>query len=182
MRLFVGIGLPEAVSDALFALLTRLRPAASVKWSPIGNLHITTKLIGEWPEDRLEEMTAALQGVERLSEPLAIEVRGLGWFPNPHHPRVFWAGVHSAGLAGLAQATDRQTTQLGAPAEERAYSPHLTLARIKDPVPLAPLRQAVASLDSTEFGRFTASAFSLYHSKTGSSGAVYIRLAEFSLI
>jgi 2'-5' RNA ligase len=182
MRLFVGIGLPDAVVEALSALLGRLRPTAPVKWSPAENLHITTKFIGEWPENRLQEMIAVLQRVERPAEKLEIEIGGLGWFPNPNRPRVFWAGVHSPGLAGLAAATDRETSQLGVAMEERAYSPHLTLARIKDPAPLAALRQAVANLDSAEFGRFAPSAFSLYHSKTGSSGSVYTKLAEFSLI
>lgn len=182
MRLFVGIGLPDSVLDALSALLQRLRPAAPIKWSPVENLHITLKFIGEWPENRLQEMIAALRAVEPPAEKLEIEIRGLGWFPNPHHPRNFWAGVHSAELPALAKETDRRAASLGVPAEQRPYSPHLTLARIKDPVPLAPLRQAVANLDSVEFGRFTPPEFSLYHSKTGSSGSVYTKLAEFSLI
>lgn len=182
MRLFVGICLPDAVLASLSSLLKQLRPTAQVKWTPVENLHITTKFIGEWPEERLPEMIAALENVERPAEKLEVEIRGLGWFPNPHHPRSFWAGVHSASLPALAQATERQTAQLGVAPEGRQYSPHLTLARIKDSAPLVRLRQAVAGLDSVDFGRFAPAAFSLYHSKTGASGSVYTKLAEFNLI
>ncbi|HLJ16619.1 MAG TPA: RNA 2',3'-cyclic phosphodiesterase [Bryobacteraceae bacterium] len=182
MRLFVGLDLPASVKSKLSELLDRLRPAARLKWSPVSNLHLTTKFIGEWPEQKLPEMVTALQSVSVPAQGLAIGIRGLGWFPNPHHPRVLWAGVIAPpALVALARATDQATAELGVPVEERDYSPHLTLARIKDPTPLTALQQAVAKLASVDCGQFTPTAFYLYHSKTGPSGSVYTKLAEFPL-
>jgi 2'-5' RNA ligase len=61
MRLFTGIDLPDEVHAKLEALVRALRPAARIKWISVANLHITTKFIGEWPEERLQELVAALR-------------------------------------------------------------------------------------------------------------------------
>lgn len=181
MRLFTGIDLPEDIAANLSGLLDRLRPEAHLKWTPPYNLHITTKFIGEWEESRLNELIAALKPIENRS-PLQIQIEGIGWFPNPHSPRILWTGVKSGPeLAQLASDTDRALAKLGIPPESKPYSPHLTLARIKDVVPLAPLRQAIAQLPSVDFGSFTVDRFFLYQSKPGPSGSIYAKLAEFPL-
>jgi len=181
MRLFTGIALPGAIADNLESLLAGLRPAARIRWSPIRNLHITTKFIGEWPDERLEEMKGALAGVSSPA-PFDIQVRGFGWFPNPHSPRILWVGVHAPeALRDLARRTDEATAKLGVVAEKKAYSPHLTLARIGDPVPLLDLKRTIAGLPSDEFGTFRVEAWHLYLSRPGPSGSVYTRLADYSL-
>ena len=83
MRLFAGIDLPAEVRENLAALLGGLRPCARLNWSPAENLHITTKFIGEWSEDRLDALVAALRSLPPR-QPIGIALRGLGWFPNAH--------------------------------------------------------------------------------------------------
>jgi 2'-5' RNA ligase len=181
MRLFTGIDLPPAVVASLVRLLDQLRPKARLRWSPPENLHITTKFIGEWPEERLDELNSALAGLPSRP-PLHIAIRKLGFFPNPHSPRVFWAGIDGGpALADLAAETDRALSALGIPREERAFSPHLTLARIKEPVPMQPLREAIAALPSVEFGGFPVDRFYLYRSRMQAGGSVYTKLSEFLL-
>lgn len=181
MRLFTGIDLPAEVVTNLENLLVRLKPAASINWSPPENLHVTTKFIGEWPEDRLDELKAAL-GTLPARPAIPIAIGKLGFFPNPHSPRVFWAGIHAAeALAQLARETDDILAALGIAKKERAFSPHLTLARIKMPGKQPALLQAVTQLPSLEFGAFTADRFFLYRSQTAPSGSVYTKLAEFPL-
>jgi len=129
MRLFTAIDIPEDVMEGLCSLLKRLKPLAELSWSRVENLHITTKFIGEWPEERLDEMKRAL-GATPVPDPIDIAVRGLGWFPNERRPRVFWAGIDGGeALRSLAHATEHAVAELGVPLEERSYSPHLTLAR-----------------------------------------------------
>ena len=77
--------------------------------------------------------------------------------------------------------TDRATAAIGVAAETRAFSPHLTLARIKERLDFQPLREAIAALPSLEFGQFEASRFFLYRSQLRPAGAVYSKLAEFPL-
>jgi 2'-5' RNA ligase len=181
MRLFVGIDIPEDVKVQLSGVLARLRPLADFRWSPIENLHVTTKFIGEWPEERLDEIKAALGAVTAappVPQYVDIAIRGLGWFPNPHRPRVFWAGVLAGEeLRALAAATDQAVGRLGVPTETREFRPHLTLARVKDGALLESVRRGVADLDSQDFGAFRALGFVLYISAQGK----YTKLAEFPL-
>jgi 2'-5' RNA ligase len=179
MRLFTGIDLREDVRERLERLLMHLRSCAHLKWSPVYNLHVTLKFIGECSEEKLPELEAALRKVGPR-EPIPAEVKGLGWFPNPHHPRVFWVGVHDGdALAGLAKEIDATLAPLGFPAEDRAFNAHLTLARIKEPAPLQALRSAIAQLESVEFGSFLVDRFYLYRSQPGPAGSIYTKLSEY---
>jgi 2'-5' RNA ligase len=174
MRLFTAIDLPEEMLEQLSAFLARLRPLAKLRWTARENLHITTKFIGEWPEARLDEMKAALSGV-RQATPIRISVRGVGWFPDPRRPHVFWAGVDAGEpLTKLAQATEQAVATLGVAVDTRAYSPHLTLARVKYAVRLD---DVIAAAGDPDFGAFEASSFFLYLSQNGK----YSKLAEFPL-
>jgi 2'-5' RNA ligase len=179
MRLFTAIDLPPETRLRLERLLSALRPEALIKWSPLDNLHITTKFIGEWPESRLEELHQALAGLTPR-EPFEIAVRELGWFPNERSPRVLWAGVHAGdSLQELAKETETRLKPLGIQAEERPLAPHLTLARIKGPVPLARLRQRVANLNPADFGSFPVRHFSLFRSDPGSNASIYRKLRDY---
>src|SRR5579875_877491 len=94
MRLFTAIDLPPDILLRLERLLSALRPEALIKWSPLDNLHVTTKFIGEWPESRLEELHETISGIA-TPDSFEIFLRDLGWFPNERAPRVLWAGVHA---------------------------------------------------------------------------------------
>jgi RNA 2',3'-cyclic 3'-phosphodiesterase len=181
MRLFTAVDIPPEIVSKLARLIAGLRPSARISWSAASNLHITTRFIGEWPDERLPELQRALGEVPGGGA-IPIEIRGLGFFPNPHSPRVFWAAVHApAALAELARATDERLGALGLARESRPFSPHLTLARIREPVPLTGLLKSVAALPSLEFGAFTAERFHLYQSRLQSGGSVYTKLSEFPL-
>ncbi len=159
MRLFTGFDIPAEIVAALDQLIDQIRPTARIKWSPPANLHITTRFIGEWPEERLPDLLAALNRIPRRP-PIPIQIRNLGFFPNPHSPRIFWAGVEAPPeLAALAAETDQALDALGLKPEGRPFRPHLTLARIKDPVPLQKLRETIAALPSIEFGAFRGERF-----------------------
>lgn len=182
MRLFTGIALPEAVVSHIAETINRLRGTAPIQWSRASNLHITTKFLGEVPEDRVEELKRALAAIP-VPSAFDIEIAGFGWFPNPDRPRVLWCGIRAPDALGeLAAATDAACVPFGIEPEKRAFSPHLTIARVKDPtVPLTETKRAIASLPSVDFGRFRAGMFHLYQSKTNPSGSVYTRLADYSL-
>jgi 2'-5' RNA ligase len=178
MRLFTAIDLPPETRLRLERLLSALRPEALIKWSPLDNLHITTKFIGEWPESRLDELDSALAGLTPR-EPFEISVRELGWFPNERSPRVLWAGVHAGeALQELAKETEARLKALGIAEEERPFAPHLTLARIKRPVPLRRLQQRVAE-QPADLGSFRARHFSLFRSDPGSNASIYRKLRDY---
>jgi RNA 2',3'-cyclic 3'-phosphodiesterase len=178
MRLFVAIDIPADAQMALGALLNHLRPTAKLSWTSVDKLHITTKFIGEWQEDRIEEMKQSLEGMDRTGA-FEVTIAGLGWFPDARNSRVLFAKVDGGEpLRSLAKATEGAAHRLGIPAETRACSPHLTLARVRDRVSLDALKRAIDALASTDFGTFRAQTFYLYLSSAGH----YTKLAEFSLV
>jgi len=181
MRLFTAIDLPPEVARQLGSLIARWKPHARLRWSRVENLHITTKFIGEWPDERLPELIGALDSIPS-GGPFPVALRGLGWFPNPHSPRIFWVSVHGGdALRRLASATGDALDPLGVPTEKRAYTPHLTLARVEPGSEIAGLRRQVAELPEADWGAFQAAAFHLYESRQGPGGSVYSRLHTVSL-
>ena len=181
MRLFIGIGIPYKVRRNLELLLAHLKPAASLKWSPPENLHITTKFLGDVSTAKLDAVIAALHAMPS-AEPIPIEVRGFGWLPNPKSPRLLYAGIQAPEWLGqLHLRTDQALTPLEVPSETKPYRPHLTIARLDPRLDLSALHQAILHLPSIQFGGFTADRFHLYESLTGGSGSVYRKLAEFPI-
>jgi 2'-5' RNA ligase len=179
MRLFTAIDLPSEMLLRLERLLSSLRPEALIKWTPLDNLHVTAKFIGEWPLNRLDELAEALAELTPR-EPFDMEVRDLGWFPNERSPRVLWAGIHAgAALLKLVKETEERLLSLGILKEERPFNPHLTLARIKNPVPLRALRQKVDELQPADLGKFPVKHFCLFRSDPGSNASIYRRLRDY---
>ena len=159
--------------------MSALRPEALITWSPLDNLHITTKFIGDWPESRLDALHQVLTGLT-IRTPFEVEVKGLGWFPSERAPRVLWAGVDAAEpLATLAKDTEERLLPLGIKPENRIFSPHLTLARIKRPVPLARLRQKVHEMEPPTLGKFLVSHFTLFRSDPGSNASIYRKVHQY---
>lgn len=178
MRLFTAIDLPAEMMLRLERLLSALRPEAPIHWSPLDNLHVTTKFIGQWPDARLEELHAALSAVPTRA-PFQLELRDLGWFPNARSPHTLWIGIHGEELHRLAREIEHTLEPLGIAREAREFSPHLTLARIKTPVPLRRLRQRVDEMQPAALGHFPVSHFALYRSDPGSNSSIYRKLREY---
>src|ERR1700754_5159271 len=94
MRLFTGLSLAYEVRRNIELLYQSLQPLAAIQWSPASNLHVTTKFIGDWPADRLGEVKAVLQQINK-PKPFAMAIDGFGWFPTADHPRVLFAAVRA---------------------------------------------------------------------------------------
>ena len=190
MRLFVGVELDDAVRAAAGAAAEKLRSAfkrrrinLDARWSPPENLHVTIWFVGEVPDDR----AAAIRGVldQPFSEPrFDLSVAGCGAFPPSGPPRVIWFGL-SAGVDPLkrlyAEVASR-FSPLGLEPERRAYSPHLTIARVKD-VPRGAVRdvRTVLADASPACGTCTIDAVTLFRSRTSPKGATYEPLLRVPL-
>jgi len=181
LRLFTGIAAPQEINARIDELVRRLKPLARIRWSPASNFHITTKFIGAWPSERLDELKSAL-GAVQTGGPIRIAIRGLGFYPNARSPHIFWTGVEGgAALGALAARTSEACAALGVELEKKTYSPHLTLARIDAAGGLESLHAAIGKDPAPEFGDFEARQFHLYLSQPGNHGSVYTSLQEFKL-
>ena len=145
----------------------------------IEGAHITLKFIGEVPAEKAEDIKAALAAVH-FTSPIKISFHGLGFFPSERRPRVFWAGMEASDeLGALAAAVETGLEPLGIAREQRAFLPHLTLARFDSPSDLQRLHAAIAAAGPLEFGGTLAKEFHLYQSVLKRGGAEYTRLATF---
>lgn len=155
------------MADRMRELLLQLAPTVPARWSMVENLHITTKFIGNWPADKLDQLKAQLRFAHA---PVPIAVRGLGFYSQ----RVFLAHVEKTPeLVSLARTTEDALAEIGVKKEDRDYSPHLTLARNLRRKDLPALHDAAAH----DFGSFEAHEFFLYESRD----SIYTRIARFDL-
>ncbi len=180
MRLFVALEIPSVVRENLAALLKSLRAVSpQTRWVHPENLHVTLKFIGEVQEPKLAAIRSALAGV-CSDQPVTFDFRGLGFFPNDKHPRVFWAGIEaSPNLITLAADIDKAMGTLGVPRGQRPFSPHLTLARFEPPRLPEKLRATIQGNAACEFGSLHTRQFHLIESKLKPSGAEYTTLESF---
>ena len=180
MRLFIAIEIPENIRTGFASLLKEFRALApQVKWVRAENLHVTLKFLGETDSAKLGALQNVLSTV-RSPDPVSLEFRGLGFFPNNKRPRVFWAGMEaSANLKSLATEVDQATHRLGFPLEERPFTPHLTLARF--PLPGIPQKLLQASQEKSPqpFGSLRTGEFHLIESKLKTTGAEYTTVQTF---
>jgi len=180
VRLFVALEIPSSVRENLAALIAQLCAISrEPRWVRPENLHVTLQFLGEVGEEKVDAVRAAL-GKIHSQQAVTLEFRGLGFFPNDKHPRVFWAGIEaSPSLKTLASDIDSAMGEFGVAREQREFSPHLTLARIERSHLPEALRAAIAANSQCEFGSLQTSEFRLIQSKLKPSGAEYTTLASF---
>jgi RNA 2',3'-cyclic 3'-phosphodiesterase len=188
MRLFTGIELHASVVRAageLVAELSRrsehLAPKARVAWVTPERMHVTVRFIGHKDDDACARIRAALDDPVPVS-PFTMRVERLGGFPGRGAPRVIWAGLSGDvdGLAAVERDITARLSRVGVPPEDRPYSPHLTLGRVKEPGGLktAALFQGVADI---VLGATRVEAITLFESRVSSKGPTYIPLQRTAL-
>lgn len=180
LRLFVALDLPDAVKTTLAALRTDITGAS---WVKPETMHLTLKFLGDGIEEsRVPQLTAALNTVQ--SAPFALALRGVGRFPpeSRQPARILWARLDAPpALPALASAVERALEPLGFPPEQRAFAPHLTLARLKLAAGDLAAEQFLSQHAGLRSEPFRVTAFHLYASLLSPQGATYQRLASFPL-
>ncbi len=134
MRLFYAVDVPAG--PGLLQVLDRLKGVQGAKVLAPDGLHITLKFIGEAEEAMVPSLCKVLDRSVAGIEPFTMRLRSIGCFPDPSRPRVVWAGVEDGGiLKTISERLEKGTSALGFKAETRVFRPHLTLARLRQPIP-----------------------------------------------
>ncbi len=175
-RLFVAIDPPDATQQQLAPLCCGLPDA---RWTDPEQLHLTLVFIGEVSGPVFLDIRETLDGI--TAPPFALRLKGVGFFPPRGLPRVVWAGVeHCEPLMALQRKITTRLFQLGVPLENRKYSPHLTLARLRQTPPAKVGRYLEAhGLFACE--PFPVERFRLYSSVLGRKGAVHTVERDYQL-
>jgi RNA 2',3'-cyclic 3'-phosphodiesterase len=180
----VAILLDDAVRRALGEAIEHLRSAArDVAWVAPDNLHVTLKFLGAVPETRIESVAGALRDAGLAVRSFEARIRGLGAFPSIGRPRVVWAGVTDGAseMTELARRVDIALTALGFVPEERPFSPHVTLGRMRRPEGNGALTDALERATARDYGRIQVPSAFLMRSQLGPRGARYSELVAVRL-
>jgi 2'-5' RNA ligase len=184
MRLFIAIELPDELKQAIARVQDQLKAGgANANWTRPEGVHLTLKFLGEVEEARAPLIVQALSGAARGIGRLSLSVAGAGAFPNVKVPRVLWLGMTGDvdKLSVLQGAVEDTMAALGFAREERTFSPHLTLARIKFPKPRDNWQQRLEGLQDVTLGSFEAVHVSLMKSDLRREGAVYTEVGRVGL-
>jgi 2'-5' RNA ligase len=184
MRLFIAIELPPEIKQGIAKVQEQLRETgATANWTRPEGIHLTLKFLGEVEESRVDEIRNVLASAVGAKGRLSLAIAGAGTFPNVKNPRVLWLGV--AGdiekLVALQASVEDAMEKITFDREERKFSPHLTLARIKFPKPRDNWQQKIESIRDVMLGAFEAGYISLMKSELNREGAVYTEVGRVEL-
>jgi 2'-5' RNA ligase len=176
-RLFVAIDLPEPVRKAVDGIAGK--DLAEARRVPREQLHLTLRFIGEADETMFQAIKGALSGINGVS--FSLTLKGVGHFPPGRHPRVLWIGMEeSEPLRGLQQEVELALISVGVHPEERKFSPHITIARLRE-TPPAKVASLVERQRLFSAGPFPVEEFYLYSSDITHGGAIHKREATYRL-
>jgi 2'-5' RNA ligase len=184
MRLFIAVNLSLEAREAIQSAIDEF-PIENPPWRWVSsdNWHLTLKFLGETPPAQIDLLQSALNDVAKKHEAFDMTLGAFGGFPNLRHPRVLFYNIERGAreLEGLAHAVDAVVERVtGLEREKRRFQAHVTVARVKDPLPssmttrlavVPPLTQAVAGVHT----------FELMESRLARTGATYSVVKEFAL-
>jgi 2'-5' RNA ligase len=157
MRTFIAVGLDDAVRQRTVALQRQLAHASTaVKWVEPENLHFTLLFLGEVEARELLDVCRVVSRAAATIEPFELEVVGVGGFPNLRRPRTLWLGAGEGALqmVALHDALEAPLLDLGAyRREDRGFTPHVTLGRLKTDDATDELRAELAKQAAWPGGR-----------------------------
>jgi 2'-5' RNA ligase len=188
VRLFVGVDVGPQVAEAFARVSDELRerarglaPHARLTWVPSDRAHVTVRFIGHVDDAKAEAIKEALEPPIAVP-PFDLTVHGVGAFPPSGGLRVVWAGL-TAGVEGLSALEEDVSGRLdacGVAREDRAYRPHLTLARVKEPGGLR-ARTLLEGFTDRAFATTHVDAITLFESRLSPKGPTYVALQRTAL-
>jgi RNA 2',3'-cyclic 3'-phosphodiesterase len=189
IRTFIAIELPEKVKTALTSIQRDLKEPGQnfIKWVSPDSIHLTLKFLGNVNIDKVDEIKIAIEEARHRQKPFTIQISEVGAFPNMKNPRVLWVGIagNIGELIELQKRLDDKLEAVGFTKEKRAFSPHLTLARVAEgatPQEVAGFSRKLQNYRPNEKMEVEVSGLSFIRSQLFRTGPVYTTLAEIKFI
>jgi 2'-5' RNA ligase len=186
IRCFLAVEIPDAMSRAAGELTDRLRKGAQFtkahpSWVKPQNMHFTVVFLGQRSPNQVERVKRLMSDIPQSIAPFAVEVGGLGVFPNPRNPKVLWVGVRKGGDAfgRLYDTAVKRLERIRYQPEKRPYHPHLTLARFRATRGVSEFMDVVEGHKGADLGAYTATGLTFFQSQLHPAGAIYTPLAHW---
>ena len=188
LRLFIAIPIPEPVRDEIIRIQLELQPLvprAAARWTRPDQFHLTLRFLGDVPFAGLEKLKESVNAVCRSARPLQLRAEGVGFFPNPHSPRVVWVGIFDKEglLVELQKRIESAVRPFAAEPGEKNFSGHATLGRLKNlkPPDARKLAAHAQTFKDRTFGEWTAHEIEIIRSELSPVGACHTTLVVFRL-
>ena len=180
LRCFIAIEIPETIKKSIAAIIDNLKKSDSdVKWVSEENIHITLQFLGETEESLIPDIKGALYKILAPYSSFYIKIADVGCFPSGKRPRVIWVGIkESQSLINLYKDISNEMVKFGYQKEERGFTPHVTIGRVKSNRNMRELLSRLDELKVTDFPDFEVQDIKLMKSELKPSGAKYYSLAE----
>jgi 2'-5' RNA ligase len=182
IRAFIAVEIPHDIQHNIQKETAKLRKEIDglIRWVPAGNMHLTLKFLGDVSANSVEFLIQMLRTEADNVTGFAVQLAGLGSFPNLKRPRVIYIGMQApAGLDALQRGVESASRRLGYEPEERPFSPHLTLGRVKQNITAADQQKIRRTIEGTQvdvLGTARVASVHLYKSELKPSGSVYTRI------
>lgn len=183
LRAFIAIELPQYLLDSIEKQTARLVQTLGheiMRWVPSHNMHLTLKFIGDISTSHVDFLKQLIAQEAAAHQQFDLQIGGLGSFPTSRRPRILWAGLHSPpDLASLQKSIEMGVSRLGYEKEERPFSPHLTLGRVRQNITQGDMQKIRTALDTIQLGNIGTTRVDSIHlikSDLHPSGPIYTKL------
>ena len=183
IRSFIALELPDNVKETVALIIKRLRPAQHryVKWVAPEGTHLTIKFLGNIYQSQIPQITGIMKTAAAKVPPLNLRLGGLGMFPNEQRPRVIWVALegNTEPLAAMQREIEQALAPMGFAPENRAFTPHLTLGRVRDNASPDDRKEIAVVVKEKKIdyeANFTLRELSLMKSTLTPTGAIYNRI------
>lgn len=183
IRCFIAVKLPEGIRRSIADLIAWLRNTGTgVAWVPADNIHLTLKFLGNTDQALIPQIKHGISKKLSLCSPFYIKIVGVGCFPSEKHPKVLWLGLKNTEVLGsISKEIDALVTGYGFPPEDRPYSPHLTIGRVRSQKGNAEMLRRFAEFREADFGELEVRSIHIMKSELKPAGAKYTSLAEIPI-
>jgi len=184
MRTFIAIELPNEIRNSLSRLQEQLKTSgADVKWVAPENIHLTLKFLGEVEEKKLEKITQIIEDTCGERNKFQIRIASLGAFPKIDFPRVIWVGLDLGDkeTKEIAKELEQNLAKIGIPKEDRSFSSHITIGRMRSTLNREKLVQNLRNKLGGQNLEFCVNKITLFKSTLTPKGPIYEVLKEANL-
>lgn len=175
VRSFIAIELTKEIKDKLNKIQDELEKSnADVKWVEPENIHLTLRFLGNVEEKKLEDIKRILEKISEKHIRFSIELSGIGAFPKISSPRVIWIGIEKGEeLFQIFSELEDELNKIGFKKEERGFSAHITIGRVRSPLNRVKLSEEIKKMNSIPRLSSSVNKITLFKSTLTSKGPIY---------
>ena len=184
VRSFIAIEIPPSLRNLLENLQRDLKKDdGDVRWVRPEGIHLTLKFLGSIEKREVEKICQTLESIASACRPFELNFHGLGCFPGLRAPRVIWVGLDRGveSICLLQQAIEESLAQAGFAREERSFTPHLTIGRVRSQRGKETLIRAIEMNRNIALGGFWTREITFFRSELHPKGAIYTKMGVFPM-